>query len=153
MEAGERDRLLAIRTKHAYNGVEGGQRDGHVRWMRRDTPLRCTEDGQVAVMALARGTATARHALIARLRDILEVDAARTLQQVSAGRRQVAQLARGAREQRLREHRVARAYRAISSEFAIAHHRPDTYSSVRKQLDAVVGKARDVDEQMRLRDS
>src|SRR5258708_34839164 len=98
MEAGERDRPLAVRTEHAYNGVEGSQCDSHVRRMRRDARLRCAQDGQGAVIASARGTATARHALIARLGDILEIDAARALQQAPPGRRPVAQLYRRARE-------------------------------------------------------
>src|SRR5947209_15612501 len=153
MEADERDRPLAIRTEHTYNGVEGGQGDGHVRGMRRDACIRCAQDSQGAVIALARGTATARYALIARLGDILEVDTARALQQVPASRCKVAQLARCPREQRLREHGIACANRAISSEVAIAHRGTDTHASVRKQLDAVAGKACDGNEQIRLRDS
>ena len=152
VEADERNRPLAVRTKHAYNGVEGGQCNGHVRRMCGDARIRCTQDGQGAVITLACGTAAARYALITRLGDILEVNATRTLQQVPAGRSKVAQLARGPREQRLREHGIACANRAISSQFAVAHRSTDAHTSVRKRLDAVVGKACDVDEQIRLRD-
>src|SRR5260221_3492884 len=150
MEAGERDRPLAVRTEHTYDGVEGGQCDGHVRRMRRDARLRCAQDGQGAVIASARGTATARHALIAWLGDILEVDAARALQQIPPGRRQVAQLARGSREQRLGKYGIALANRAISSEVAVAHHGTDADSPIGQQLDAVVGQVCDVDQQLRL---
>ena len=71
------------------------------RRMRGDAVLRVAEDRVVAVLALARGAAGAGAALVAGLRDVLEVAAARALEQVAADGREVAQLARGAGEQRL----------------------------------------------------
>src|SRR5205823_12606649 len=118
VEADERNRPLAVRTKHAYNGVEGGQCNGHVRRMCGDARIRCTQDGQGAVITLASGTAAARYALITRLGDMLEVNATRTLQQVRAGRSRVAQLAGGPREQRRREHGTACADPATASQVA-----------------------------------
>ena len=102
------------------------------------------------MIALTRGAAAARHPLVARLRDVLKVDAARALQQVATGRGEVAQLARGAREQRLGEQGIARAHRAISRQIAVAHQRPDTYASIGERFDAVIGQVADVDQQIRL---
>src|SRR5258708_25878254 len=89
--------------------------------MRRDTPLRCPKNSALALIALPRGAAAARYPLVAGLGDVLEVDATCALQQVPAGRGEVAQLARGAREQRLREPRIARANGAVGSALAVAH--------------------------------
>src|SRR5207247_3802473 len=89
VEAGKWDGPFAVRPQHAHDGIQRNQCNGHVRWMGCNACLRCSEDCQVAVIALARGTTTARVTLIAGLRDILEVDATRTLQQIPAGRGQV----------------------------------------------------------------
>src|SRR5258705_459486 len=92
--------------------------------------LRGAQDGQLAVVALARGAAAARRALVARLRDVLEVDAARALQQVAARRGEVAQLARGPIEYRLGEHWIALANHAIGRQITIAHQRADAHAPV-----------------------
>src|SRR5947207_15783286 len=110
--------------------------------MRCNACFRCSKDGQVAVIAFTRGTTTARLTLVARLRNILEVDATRTLQQIATGCGKVAQLARGTREQRLREHRVARANRAIGSQIAVAYSGTDTRAPIRKPLVALIWKVR-----------
>src|SRR6266700_4643177 len=107
MEADQWNGSFAIRPQYAHDGIKGDHRHSHIRWMRRNTRLRCSQDGQVAVITLARRTTTARLTLVARLRDILEVDTTCTLQQIPTGCGQVAQLARGTRKQRLREHGVA----------------------------------------------
>ena len=78
-----------------------GQRDRHVRRVGGDAVLGVAEDRVVAVLALARGAAGAGAALVAGLRDVLEVAAARALEQVAADGGEVAQLAGGAGEQRL----------------------------------------------------
>src|SRR5947209_7449909 len=106
--------------------------------MRGNAVLGCSEDGKAAVIAFARGTTTAWLTLVARLRDILEVDAARTLQEISAGRGHVAQLARGAREQRLRKYGVVCANCAVSGQVAVTYRCADTDPSVRKQFDLVI---------------
>ncbi len=84
-----------------------------------------SQDREFAVIAFPRGAAAARHPLVAGLGDVLEVDAARALQQVPAGGGQVAQLARSASEQGLGEQGIARANGAISRQIAVAHQRPD----------------------------
>ena len=150
VEVHERDRPFPLRPQHAHTGIECGQRDRHVRGMRGDARLRCSKDREFAVIALARGTAAARHTLVAGLGDVLEVDAARALQQVTPGGGQVTELARGAREQRLGEQGIAGANRAIGREIAVAHHCPDTHASTGERFDAVIGQAGDIDQQIRL---
>ena len=79
VEMNKRDAPLTTRSQYAHHGIQGDHCNGHVRWMRRDTCLGCSEDSQVSVIALACGTTAARLAFVAWLRDILEVDAARAL--------------------------------------------------------------------------
>ena len=64
--------------------------------MRRDAGLAGAEDRVHAVEALDGRAAAAGLALVAGRRGVIEVGAARALQQVAAGRRHVAQLLRGA---------------------------------------------------------
>src|SRR6266576_5535413 len=90
----QRDRTFSLRPQHAHNSIKGYHRDGHVRGMRGDTRLRCPQDGEFAVIALPRRAAAARDTFVAWPGNVLEVDAARALQQVPAGGSQVAQLAR-----------------------------------------------------------
>ena len=71
------------------------------------------------VRAADRGAAAAGLALVAGRRDVLEVDAAGALQRVAAGGGHVAQLAGGAGEQGLGEHRVALADPAVGRELAV----------------------------------
>src|SRR5207244_13446753 len=68
------DLPFPTRPEHVHNGIECCQRDSHVRGMCRDARLRGTEDRAVALIALPRGAAAARHTLAARLGDVLEID-------------------------------------------------------------------------------
>src|SRR6266849_1820091 len=116
--------------------------------MRGDTCLRCPKDSAIALIALPRGAAAAWHTLVARLGDVLEVDAARALQQVPTSSGEIAQLARGACEQRLGEHGIARANGAIGRQIAVAHHRSDADAPIGEQFDAIIGQVGDVDQQI-----
>src|SRR4051794_37581294 len=102
--------------------------------MRGDAGLRGAQDRQFAVIALPRGAAAARHTLVAGFGDVLEVDTTRPLQQVPTGGSQVAQLARSACEQRLREQGIACANRTVGSEVAVAYHRPDADAPIRERF-------------------
>src|SRR5713226_548868 len=112
--------------------------------MRRDTCLRCPEDSALALIALTRGAAAARYPLVAWLGDVLEVDAARALKQVPASRGEVAELARGTREQRLGEQGIARANGMIGREVGVAHHCPDTDAPIGERIDTVKGQVGDI---------
>src|SRR5581483_11857018 len=104
--------------------------------MRRDAVLRVPEHGEVAVLALACGAAGAGLALVARLRHVLEVRAARALQQVPARRREVAQLPRRAGEHGLRQHRIPRANAQIGGEVAVADAGADVERAAFARVDA-----------------
>src|SRR6266702_5441769 len=80
----QRDRPFPLRPQHAHHSIKRYHRDGHVRGMRSNTRLRCSQDRQVTVIALTRGAAASRDTFVAWLGDVLEVDAARALQQISA---------------------------------------------------------------------
>src|SRR5207237_10340159 len=73
-------------------GVESHHRHGHVGRVGGHARIRVADDREVAVVALDGGTAGARLALVARLGHVLEVRAARALEQVAADGREVAQL-------------------------------------------------------------
>src|SRR5579885_2416833 len=90
---------LAAHPLDAYCRVERSQRDGHIRGVRCDAHLRGAQDGEIAMIASARGAAASRFALVTWLGDILEIDAARSLEQVPTCRRQVTQLAGSPGEQ------------------------------------------------------
>ena len=100
--------------------------DGWVAMHAGDAPriarLRCSPSiGRAAAAGLA---------LVARRGDVLEVAAAGALQQVAADRRHVAQLARRAGEQRLRQHRVALPHQRVGGQVAVAHARADAQPAV-----------------------
>ena len=91
-------------------------------------------------------TSRPRLALVARLRHVGEVRAARALQQVAADRRHVPQLAGCAGEHGLREHRVRVAHEQAGGQVGVAHRGADPQSAAVELLDPVVREARDVDE-------
>ena len=117
-------------------GVEGGQRDRHVRGLGGDAVRGVAQYGEVAVGAVAGRAAGARGALVAGLGDVLEVGAAGALEQVAAGGRGVAQLPRGAGQQRLGQDGVAVAYgggaaRSLLRTIAPIRSPPSGSSSIR----------------------
>ena len=141
-------RARAARAHEVDVGIERGERDRHVRRMRRDAGLRGAEDREVAVLSFARRAPAARHALVARLADVLEVVAARALQEVAADRREVAKLPRGSLEERGREQRIALAHERIGGQLGIAERRAEEQSALARLLDgAAAGQPPDVDEQ------
>ena len=87
----------------------------------------------VAVHAFTRRAAACPASrLLHGCRDVLEVRAAGALQQVAAGGGQVAELPRGAGEQRLGEHREALAHPRIGGEVAVGHGGADPQAAVRE---------------------
>ena len=102
-------------------------------------------------MAIQSRAAGVRLALVARCRQVLEVDASSPLEQVSADRRDVAQLPGGAGQNRLRKHRIAAANRQVGGQIGIANGRANPETPVRESLDLIRGQAVHVDEQLRRR--
>ncbi len=144
----ERQRALAVRAAQVHDGVERGERDAHVRRMRRDTARGPAENRVVAVEAVDRIAAGAGRALVAARGVVVEIDAARALQDVAADGGHVADLAGRARENRARQHREARAHGAVLGDRRIACRRADHEPAVLALLDRRV-QVRDVDERGR----
>src|SRR6185437_656879 len=61
----ERDAALAVRAVHDHDGVERNQRHGEIGGVRGDAMVAAAEHGMEAVLALERGAAAARLALVA----------------------------------------------------------------------------------------
>ncbi len=99
-----------------------------------------------AVEAGERGTAGAGVALVARLGDVIEVIAARPLQQIAAGGGLVAQLGAGARQQGAAQYAVALAHAGVGREIAVANQRADTQAASGSLFDLVERQPVDVDE-------
>jgi hypothetical protein len=146
VQPGHRDRAPPARPLDVHVGPERRHRDGHVGRVRRDARRRVPDDREVAVLALAGRAAGSGRALVARLGDVLEVRAARALEQVAADRGEVAQLPGGALEQRLREQRMAPADELAGREVAVADRRADPQAAFRRLLDPVVRQPGDVDQ-------
>ena len=84
-----------------------------------------------AVDAVDGRAAAAGLALVAGRRRVVEVEAARPLQQVAAGRRHVAQLLRGAGQDRARQQRIALLDQRMIGEVGVRHERADAQAAVR----------------------
>ena len=128
------------------------QRDAHVRGVSGDAMLARPEDRVHAVDAVDRRTAATRLALIARCDRVVEVQAARALQEIAPGRGHVAQLLRGPGEDRAGEQRIARLDLRVIGEIAIGHQRADPQATVPGLLDLVERQMRDVDQLRGARD-
>ena len=120
-------------------------RDG---WRRT---LGMPEDREVAVVTRrAPGSRLPGSPLVARLGDVLEVDAAGALEQVAADRRHVAQLTGGARRAAPgRAPGSASRTRWSAARSLLRHRGADPQPAVGHPVDPVERKPRDVDEQRR----
>ena len=90
----ERDRAVACRTRHPYDGFQGSQRHAHIRGMRRDALVARAQNRVDAVVAVDRRASAAGIAFVARCRRVVEVITAGALEQVAAVGRHVAKLRR-----------------------------------------------------------
>ncbi len=86
--------------------IERDQRHAEVRGVRGDAGVAPAEHGVRAVLAAARVAAGTGLALVAGAGRIVEIAASRALQQVAADGRGIAQLRRGAGQQRLGDRRI-----------------------------------------------
>jgi len=145
VEGGKGDRTFAVGPAHPHDGVERRQGHRHIRGMGRDAGGGGAQDGEIAVVALARWAPSPRRPFIAGQGNILEVDATSPLQEVPSGRGEVAQLPGGAGEQRLREQGETRPDDPIGGEVAVPCRRADSRASIGQRLDPVVGQVGHVD--------
>jgi hypothetical protein len=106
-------------------------------------------DRQVAVEPADRGATAARLALVAGLCGVVEIGAARALEQVARGRCLVAKLSAGAGHQRAAEHAVILADTRVGGEIGVADECPDAEAAVGGRRDLVETQAVDVDQMLR----
>ena len=93
--------------------------------------------------------AAAGLAFVAGLVGVVEIRAARALQQIARGRRLVAQLAGGAGEQRARQHAIVAPHARIGGEIGVAHQRADAQAAFRRGFDLVEREAVHIDQMRR----
>jgi hypothetical protein len=107
------------------------------------------EDRVHAVDAVDRRAAAARRAFVARRARVVEVQAARSLQQVAAGRGHVAQLRRSAGEDGAGEQRIARLGLRVPGEIGVQDQSADAQATVICLLDPIEREMGDVDQPRR----
>ena len=92
------------------------------------------------------GTAAAGLPFVARLVGVVEIRAAGALQEIARGRRLVAKLSRGPREQRAGEQAIVAPHARVGGKVGIAHQRADAQASLGSGLDPVERKPVDIDQ-------
>ena len=144
MEIREGNGALAGRPRHMDLRLERGERDAHIGGMRGDAGLARAEDRVDAVEAVDRRAAAAGLALVAGRGRVVEIEAARPLQEIAAGRRHVAQLLRGAGQDRARQQRIALLDQRVIGEIGVRHERADAQAAVRGLLDRLRSGSREM---------
>jgi hypothetical protein len=97
---------------------------------------------------------SARFALVAGARGVVEIGASRALQEIAADGRRVAKLRRGSGEQRLGDYGKAEGKVAVMRQIGIAHERSDPDIAARQMFDpAEPRQAIEVDETARAGDA
>src|SRR5438876_1605090 len=137
MELGEGDYPLAAGPGRKDARLERSKRNAHVGWMRGNAVLACAEDRVHAVDATDRSATAPGRTFVAGRARIVEIEAARSLQQVAAGRCHVAQLRRGAGEDGARKQRIACLDLRVPGEVAVGHQRADAQAPTFNLLDLV----------------
>jgi len=136
----------AAGTQQLDSCLERNHRYGHVRRMNRDAGVARAQDGVDAVDPGDRRTPAARRAFVAAVQRVVKVRAARALKQIAADRCLVAELARGAGEQRFGEHPVAAADAHIGGSVGIRGLGADANSAIGQVFNIPQRQAADVDE-------
>src|SRR5207248_4436898 len=136
---------LTLRAYDVHNSIECDKSNGHVRGMRGDAMLTATQHGMDAIETFQRGAARAWLSLVAsRIRRIAKVIATRTLHQVAASCRHVAELCRCACKERLGKSPVPLHYCFVMRKIAVANHCTDAQSAIGQSLDLVQRQRIDV---------
>jgi hypothetical protein len=141
----KRDHSLTGRIGDMNLGLQHGQRHAHVGGMRRDAGVARAKYCVHAVMPVGSGAAGAHLAFIAGRCRVVEVMAARALQEVATGRRHVAQLLRGAGHDRACKDQIAVLDQWVIGEIGVAHQGADAQTAVRSAFDLVQRQPVNVD--------
>src|SRR4029077_7370045 len=114
--------------------------------MHRDAMFTGPEDRMHSVEAVDRRAATAQLALVAWRGRVVEVGAAGPLQEIAPGRGHVAQLLRGAGEDRAGEQGIARGDLRVIGEVAVGDERADTHAAILRFINLFERQMRYVDQ-------
>lgn len=126
-------RDLAAPAFGAFNfdlGVQRHHGDGHVGGVRRNAMFGRSQNGEDPVEPFHRLTAGAGVAFVAGHDGVVEIRAARALQQVAAGRRLVAQLAGCTGKQGAGQHFVCAAHLPVRGKIRVCEQRADTQAAL-----------------------
>jgi hypothetical protein len=129
-----------------HGRIKCRERHAHVGRMRRDAGFARTENRMLLVDAIDRRTTGARLTFVAGRHGVVKIDAAGPLQQIAAGRCQVAQLLRGSRHDGIAEQRVAAFDDRVIGEVGVRHQSADLESAARRLLDGVERQTADIDQ-------
>ncbi len=138
-----------VRRDGLHPRIERRHRDRHVGRVRGDAVVAHAQHGVHPVDAAQRRAARPGHALVAGLGRVIEVGAPRALEQIPAGRGLVAKLRRRARQDRLRQQRIAAADAHVDGEGAVRDPRADAQAALRGLFDTGERQQADVDEMRR----
>ena len=137
MQLVERDLAPARPALDLDDGVERDERHAEIRRVRGDAVLAPAEHGMQPVLAAARVAARAGLALVAGAGGVVEIGAARPLQQIAADGRGIAQLRRRAGQQRFGDGREGAREVRVMREIGVAHQRADAHAAVGQLLDPI----------------
>ena len=127
------------------DGVERDQRHAEIGRVGRNAVLAPPQHRVQPVVAAAGVAARTGRALVAGAGDVIEVSAARPLQEIAADRGGVAKLRGRSGQKRLGDRRKATGESPIVSEVGVADERADAHAPVGKVLDIVeAGKMADI---------
>src|SRR3984893_17903244 len=152
MEVGKGNAALAPAPTYQYARLEHRERDAHVGGVDRDAVLARAEDCVHSIDAVDRRAAAAGFALIAWGCGVVEIKAARSLQQVASGRGHVAQLLRSSGENGAAQQRIARLDLRVVRKVAVGNQGADAQAAICRLLDLRKRQTRDVDEARWARD-
>jgi len=145
IQVGEKEAPVARAASNVENCVQCDKCHRQVGRVRSNAVLAGAEDCMHAMRAIPCGAPGSWFSLIAGAAGIAKVSAAGSLQQVPTNRGHITQLRRGAREKRLRDHRICGRNRTVGRHVGHARERTDL-EPIRRYLDAPMGKAADIDE-------
>lgn len=146
VELRERNVALSPGALHMHHGIQRSQGHAHIRWMRGDAVRAGAENGVVFGQPANGRTAGARVAFVARGGMVVEIHAARALQQVAAIAGHVANLRRSAGQNRRAQQGVTRFDLRVICGVGIARQRTQAQTAIGLGADAVQRQPIDVDQ-------
>ena len=146
MEFVERKQAFAPGSRHMHLCIECGQRNAHVGRMRRNAGVAGAKDRVNAVDATNGRAAAAGLALVAGRRRVIEIGAARALQEIAAGGCHVAQLLRRSCKDGTSQQRIALLDQRVPGQVRVRYQSADEQAAAGSFLDGFQRQPRNVDQ-------